>query len=432
MVSAPIVVLVLFTVSACHAQLASPGRWTPTSSSVRSARIHVLPPLNNANLLANEDKTHGGYEFAHVVDFTVNFNNWGPASVLPKTGDRIWRTTILSNGALSLGVTFKKFHIPAGGELYLIGANKTRGAFTSINNPDTEDGFVTTFPIEGSFLILEYFQPAQIKALPSLDIAMVAHGFKPLFCFGCSGDCNINVECDTEGWKNEIRSVGMLLTGRGSRFCSGSMVNNADSNGDQLFLTADHCQADTSDLVMFLYQSEVCEPTRNGPTENVVGQVIPVAHNYYSDFTLLRIREGIPASWDVYLSGISAVNVAPETLVGIHHPNGDVKKITYAERPATPDQYTSSEPGDWHWRVEFWDRGTTEHGSSGSPLYDQNRRVVGQLHGGLASCTEISWDMYGAVWASWDNGLSTFLDPSHTGNLVIDGIDLNAAHKKTF
>jgi lysyl endopeptidase len=434
MANATLVVLVLCIFSACQAQLTTPGKHKPLSGSVHNSnklsgnKIHTLPLQDNEKLLANEDNSHGGYEFAHVVDFNVNFDSWGPATILPKTGDRVWSTTIVSAGALNLGVTFKGFRIPPGGELYIIGANKTRGALTSINNPSTVDGYVTTFPVDGSFLTLEYYQPAAVKALPVLDVAMVAHGYKNILCFQCSGECNINVACD-EGYQNQIRSAGMHLTNRGGRFCSGSMVNTADASGDQLFLTAYHCQSATSDLVVFNYQSATCDPTVNGPTEYVVGLLTPLAGNPASDFLLMRIGEPIPSDWNVYLNGISGENVVPKSLTVIHHPSGDVKKITYAYKAGVPAKWSDSEPGFWHWRVPFWDRGTTEPASSGSPLFDQNRRVVGQLHGGPASCFTISYDLFGATWASWENGLGKFLDPSDTGVLLIDGADLNAVRK---
>jgi len=428
-----ILVVLVLTFTLCNAQLATPGRWKPNSYQEQSGRTWVLPPLDNAELLANEDTSHGGYDFAHVFSFPINFDSWGPEAILP-TGDRLWRTTLVSETALNLGVTFKGFHIPDGGELYLIGQNKTRGAFTSINNPDTEDGLLTTWPIEGSYLILEYFQPADIKALPSFDIALVAHGYKPgPLCFDCSGECNINVVCDND-WDRERRGVGMLLTASGGRFCSGSMVNNVESNGDQLFLTAAHCRAGTTSQVMFMYQSATCNPSQNGPTDNIIGGLQPLEFNDFSDYMIMRIREPIPPEWNVYLNGVSGQNVPGEPLVGIHHPRGDVKKICYSDGPATRSRWNSGEPGDWHWRIPFWALGTTEPGSSGSPLFDQNHRVVGQLHGGPASCTVINYDMFGATWASWSLGLGTYLDPSNTGNLIIDGIDLNVAraNKKTF
>ena len=76
-----------------------------------------------------------------------------------------------------------------------------------------------------------------------------------------------------------------------------------------------------------------------------------------------------------------------------------------------------------HWRVADWEDGTTEPGSSGSPLFDADHRIVGQLHGGEASCSYNVNDYYGKFSTSWNNGLSGWLDPNNTGTLVLDGID---------
>ena len=40
-------------------------------------------------------------------------------------------------------------------------------------------------------------------------------------------------------------------------------------------------------------------------------------------------------------------------------------------------------------------RTNTEPGSSGSPLFDQNRRIIGTLHGGFAACSNNQSDWYG-------------------------------------
>lgn len=76
-----------------------------------------------------------------------------------------------------------------------------------------------------------------------------------------------------------------------------------------------------------------------------------------------------------------------------------------------------------------WDIGTTEPGSSGSPLFNQDNRVIGQLHGGDAACDNDESDWYGAFYASWTGGdksssrLLDWLDPGNTGQLFIDGRD---------
>ena len=55
-------------------------------------------------------------------------------------------------------------------------------------------------------------------------------------------------------------------------------------------------------------------------------------------------------------------------------------KISFDNNSLLRTDY-SSNSGNSHWRT-VWDSGTTEGGSSGSPLFDSNHRIIGQLHGG--------------------------------------------------
>jgi len=73
-----------------------------------------------------------------------------------------------------------------------------------------------------------------------------------------------------------------------------------------------------------------------------------------------------------------------------------------------------------HWLVKWaqttngW--GVTEGGSSGSPLFDNNKRVIGTLTGGNSDCSNQSTatDYYGKFSKHWDaNGTSNDKNCNH-------------------
>ena len=132
--------------------------------------------------------------------------------------------------------------------------------------------------------------------------------------------------------------------------------------------------------------------------------------------------------------------------VGIHHPRGDIKKIsTYSISPF--DSYCAS--SDKFWDVRFINttngHGIVEHQSSGSALINNERRVIGQLKGptNILKCPSYNCDnpsllqvAYGKFSASWMGNLGSvanrrlkdWLDPVNTGVSVLDGsqcIDIN-------
>src|SRR5690606_26258819 len=115
----------------------------------------------------------------------------------------------------------------------------------------------------------------------------------------------------------------------------------------------------------------------NGTTAQTVSGSSLRARRNASDFMLFELSVQPPASYEVYYAGWSNVDVAASSAVAVHHPAGDVKKISFENDALFSDGYFGSSGND-HWRVDDWDDGTTEGGSSGSPLFDQNHRVIGQ------------------------------------------------------
>ena len=133
-----------------------------------------------------------------------------------------------------------------------------------------------------------------------------------------------------------------------------------------------------------------------------------------SDVALLILNETPPESYNVHYAGWDVSGNTPNIPVGIHHPSGDIKKISF-------DYDNASNSGNF-WDIDSWDDGTTEPGSSGSPLFDGiSHRIIGQLYGGVASCTNFGYDTYGKTSVSWNNGLSTYLDPNNSGLQILDG-----------
>jgi V8-like Glu-specific endopeptidase len=107
----------------------------------------------------------------------------------------------------------------------------------------------------------------------------------------------------------------------------------------------------------------------------------------------------------------------------------DEKSISFENENAVISSYGGyTSPGDsTHVKVIDWDKGTTEPGSSGSPLFNSSHRVVGQLHGGGAACGNDLPDYYGRLNTSWNgptptSRLKDHLDAAGTGNLTTDTI----------
>ncbi|WP_271768806.1 GEVED domain-containing protein [Aquimarina algiphila] len=385
----------------------------------------TLPGLDIAKLL-KEDELESSKDvpmrFAYPHETNLNPNNSGKWYTNSK-GDRYWLIEIESKGALSLNLTFSSFQIPEGAKLFIYNEDKSdvRGAFTSANNKNSKR--LGLAPVKGDKLIVEYFQPARIKGLPDLNISTVAHDYRGIMgmakAFGSSGSCNNNVVCsEGDPWRDQIRSVALVILGNGTRWCSGSLINNTANNETPYFLTANHCTAGrdvTNWVFVFNYESPGCSSSDGSTSQSISGSQM-MDSGSGSDYALLRLSSTPPSSYNVYYSGWDATGSIPTQTTGIHHPAGDVKKISFDSDPSSISGYLGGQ-GTSHWQVTDWNDGTTEGGSSGSALFDQNKRIVGQLHGGYAACGNDRGDWYGRLSVTYPN-ICQWLAPGCTTKIV--------------
>lgn len=399
----------------------------------------IQTPFTNLQALKQEDEVVDlikdipwRYGYIHYVDVGMQ---QGTYKLLPN-GDRIWRLKVKSEGAQTINLTFDLYNLASGAQMFVYNENYKNilGSFTHENNK--EHGFLTTTLLQGDAITIELFEPQAVMGQSVLHLQRVIHGYRALDYqnkdIGDSGNCNNNVVCSAgDNWRDQIRSVGILLSQNNlsAGFCTGALINNTCNDGKAYFLTANHCGADEPTTVVgFNFESTSCN-TNTGPyLMNTISGVTRRSSNAGSDFMLLELSSDPPSSYNVFFSGWDRTGSITVGQVGIHHPSGDLKKISFDSQAPTFGNYSGAQC----WRIGNWEDGTTEGGSSGSPLFNLDGNIIGQLFGGSASCMSITEDFYGRFDISWDNGsapgdeLKTWLDPCNTNLTALPGYDPNA------
>jgi len=405
--------------------------------------VYAQPDISalQAEDAITDDQGTAPWRFGFNNHTNINTTNAGNWFDLPN-GARLWLVKVKCEGALTVNLTFEQTTIPEGNQLFVYNAAKDfiLGAFTQQH---IYDGQLGTELIPGEEAIIEYYI-APKNNHGHVQLATVTHGYRTANefiekAFGSSGSCNMNVNCpDGLPWTPQRNSAVMLVSGS-SGFCSGALINNTQNDGKPYVLTANHCYSNPATWVFrFNWQAIDCANPGASPTFQSLSGAVLRARRTPSDFCLVEITGGlvngtVPLDYNPYFSGWDNSGNIPTATVCIHHPSGDIKKISFDDAAPSISQGMGSTEANSTWTIE-WDRNTTtEGGSSGSPLFDQNHRIIGQLWGGGASCQNLTAsDYYGRVANSWEptgsnstNQLKFWLDPSSSGAAFIDGFDPN-------
>lgn len=333
-------------------------------------------------------------------------------------------------GAVTLSLNFGEGLVPLQGLVSVVSEKGT--VWQELRATLWRRGMIwpATLPCYGDSLTLIYSGPDSAY----LSITGIVYGYRDWRAkargFGDSGPCNNNVNCGFDEWNNEKRSVVMMLTAGNTRKCTGALINTTAQDGRPYVLTARHCNVATSNIFLFNYESPGCSAI-DGPLDQWIQGCTILASWAPSDFALVELSEVPPQQYFPFYAGWNRTTVLPASgVTSIHHPRGDVKKISFSgQNPQASPYITASDTTRDHWHVAAWDSGTTEPVSSGSPLFDAQHRIIGQLHGGQASCNFNFNDYYGMLYYSWSGGgtpttaLQSWLDPLGLNPDGLPGLD---------
>ena len=453
-----VLIILLFTIGGLRAQFTEPG--VPHSFLHKDFQHYqtVIIPSPDVSLLRKADDEQGKaglpFRVGTCIPLQINLAEESFLQTL-SDGGHILSIRIVTKKAVGTVLYYDAFKIPKEGKLYIYSSDRhtVLGAYTEISNP-SGGPFATPF-IPGDTLCLEYYHPdlQDATALPDIRISDLSFIYRTEGFinnskgFGHSDWCEVNINCpEGDNWKNEKRGIARILlkAGGGTFWCTGSLVNNTTQDLSPYFLTADHCGQDASTTELnqwifhFNYEAPGCQDPSTEPAsktmtgcQRLAGAGGSAGSITGADFFLVRLNQNVPANYNPYYNGWS-LNTAPSQQgVGIHHPAGDMKKISTYIQPLFSTQWGSIPGTHWgvRWAQTTTNHGVTEQGSSGSPLFDQQKRIIGILSGGEASCSNLtSPDLYGKMLHAWDQQgttpdkrLKDWLDPLGSGARSLPG-----------
>lgn len=362
----------------------------------------VLGPLDTSGLAAEDAaRAQSGAPMRIGVPRDIRIGSdsgtWHDVS-----GDGLWLLAIQSPGALAIQLHLSGLDLPPGARLDVVAADGTV-VQTIRSRGHREDGALWTAPSRGETLRLELYVPAaQRGAAPGFEIDGLQHLYRgpgPAARDGGpvakEGSCHNDVTC-FPAWATVAKAVGWInfVADDGfSSVCTGQLL--ASESGDQTpyFLTASHCVHSVDEAasvtVYWFYQTSQCDgqppdpfglPSTSGSEllyTTWTPNDLPFEPPAHPDATLLLLSGSVAPG--VTFVGWSTAETADGTdVVGIHHPAGAFKRISFAKKTGNIPSHL----------LVTWSDGVVEGGSSGSGLYiASSQLLIGQLWGGVSGCS---------------------------------------------
>ncbi|PPU36625.1 endoproteinase ArgC [Xanthomonas sp. CFBP 7912] len=282
--------------------------------------------------------------------------------------------------------------------------------------------------VSGEDLLVELSLPAglypenfslSIPQLSHLDISPTASPRDMMtIAIGESDSCQNDIVCranPTTGFTSAAKAVARMVftTSQGSFLCTGTLLNNTNTPKRNLFWTAAHCistqtVANTLQTYWF-YDAASCNGnTASSQATTLTGGAFLRHANTTRDTALLELKTAPPSGAFYAAWNSAAIGATGTSIVGIHHPSGDVKKYSLGTVTGLNTSIDGQSP---FYRVA-WNDGVTEGGSSGSGLFTIASggayQLRGGLYGGYSYCTAQTDPDYYSRFSDVYSSISTF------------------------
>ena len=396
-----------------------PREMASVSAAAKRARVPsrrvALPAFDAAPLLADDarrasipalksDPRVGVIRRFHEIRAPRRLVSGGAGVETLADGSLVWSAEVSAPGALGLRLHASRCELPRGAEVVVYDADEPGEAYGPFTRGgDGERGAFLLPTVFGERVAVEVRVPASAagaKLAFSIDRAAFRYRERGesmedprVGMAGKAGGCNNDVACDSSYVQDVARGIATMeiTTNEGVFLCSGALMNDSvDATFIPYFLTAHHClslESEANDTEFFFdYRAATCGglPPPLSSVPRVSGATL-LATSSSSDYTLLRLTGNMPSNR--YFCGWNANR--PEDgieVVGVHHPGGTEMRISYGNLLGPDGSFLD---------VQWFD-GVTAGGSSGSPLFNPDKQVIGQLYGGSSSCSfPTGVDLYG-------------------------------------
>lgn len=365
------------------------------------------------------------------------------------TGEFIFAQQFTSEGAVGLriGVLVEqlpdlavvRIYVPGASTEYAFGGleiNQIVARNRAAGDSDMEARTWWSPYVDGTTAVLEVQLPQGLDpAVVKVAVPRISHIFtsprdvvENKLSPGSSESCNLDVNCYST-YQSHRNSVGHIIyTKNGSSYqCTGTLLNDMGESHVPYFLTANHCidtQSAASSVQTYWFgESAGCNLSALSPSyTSRTGGSLLLYSSSATDTAFLRLLDSPPGgvTFAGWYGGL--VNIG-DNAFGIHHPRGDMKKISFGSVrqfcnvTGSTSNCGPSSSGAKYSEIQFT-QGTTEPGSSGSAAWVTiagTPRVVGQLLGGNSSCTNLTGsNIYGRFDLAYEAGIKTFLGSGTT------------------